>query len=90
MENSGLRQLFVQTYGKLWREADNEKQVTFSRINFAEQAEAIERILQAAVQRELSIHKRLGNPIAIWKDGKVVIVPPEEIVISPEFSDSEE
>lgn len=62
-----------------------KKQVTFSRINFSEQALAIERILQAGVQQALSIHKRLGNPIAIWKDGKVVIVPPEEIVISPEL-----
>jgi len=61
-----------------------KEQVTFSRINFAEQAEAIERILQAAVQRELSMQKRLGNSIAVWKDGKVVIVPPEEIVISPD------
>jgi hypothetical protein len=59
-----------------------KENVIFSRINFAEQAEAIERILQAAVQRELLIHKRLGNPIVIWKDGKIVIVPPEDIVIS--------
>ena len=58
--------------------------VTFSRINFAEQAEAIERILQAAVRETLSMHKRLGNPIAVWKDGKVVIVPPEEIIITSE------
>ena len=58
--------------------------VTFSRINFAEQAKAIEGILQAAVRETLSMHKRLGNSIAVWKDGKVVIVPPEEIVISPE------
>ena len=56
----------------------------FREINLAEQAEAIELVLQAGVRRALSIHKRLGNPIAIWKDGKVVIVPPEEIVISPE------
>jgi ABC-type proline/glycine betaine transport system ATPase subunit len=62
---------------------------TFSRVNFVEQAEAIERILQRAVQETLAIQRRLGNPISIWKDGKVVIVPPEEIVISPEFSDSE-
>jgi hypothetical protein len=66
-----------------------KEHVTFSRINFAEQAEAIERILQAAVQRELLIHKRLGNPIAVWKDGKVVIIPPEEIVISPEYLNPE-
>ena len=65
------------------------KQGTFSRVNFVEQAEAIERILQVGVQQALSVHKRLGNPIAIWKDGKVVIVPPEEIVISPEVLDSE-
>jgi hypothetical protein len=63
--------------------------VTFTRVNFVEQAEAIERILQSAVQQTLSIQKRLGNPISIWKDGKVVIVPPEEIVISPEFLKSE-
>ena len=62
-----------------------KEHVKFSRINFAEQGEAIERILQGAVRETLSMHKRLGNPIAVWKDGKVVIVPPEEIVISPEF-----
>jgi len=62
----------------------------FQEINLAEQAEAIELVLQEGVRRALSIHKRLGNSIAIWKDGKVVIVPPEEIVISPEFSDLEE
>jgi hypothetical protein len=61
----------------------------FPEINLAEQAEAIELVLQEGVRRALSIHKRLGNPIAVWKDGKVVIVPPEEIVISPEFFDSE-
>jgi hypothetical protein len=67
-----------------------KEHVTFSRINFAEQAEAIECILQAAVRETLSMHKLLGNPIAVWKDGKVVIVPPEEIVISPEFLDPDE
>jgi hypothetical protein len=61
----------------------------FQNINLAEQAEAIELILQEGVRQALLIHKRLGNPIAIWKDGKVVIVPPEEIVISPEYLDSE-
>jgi hypothetical protein len=62
----------------------------FQEINLAEQAEVIELVLQEGVRRALLIHKRLGNPIAIWKDGKVVIVPPEEIVISPAFSDSED
>lgn len=66
-----------------------KKQVTFSRVNFVEQAEALERILQVGVQQALLIHKRLGNPIAAWKDGKVVIIPPEEIVISLEFLEVE-
>ena len=56
----------------------------------AEHARDIEKILRRAVNHALLMHKRLGNPIAVWKDGKVVTVPPEEIVISPEFSDSEE
>jgi hypothetical protein len=56
----------------------------------AEHAKDIERVLRQAVNHALLMHKRLGNPIAVWKDGKVAIVPPEEIVISPEFSDSEE
>ena len=55
----------------------------------AEHAKEIEKILQRAVNHALTKHKRLGNPIAIWKDGKVVIVPAEEIVISPESSDSD-
>ena len=64
--------------------------VTFTRVNFVEQAEAIERILQSAVRQTLSIEKRLGHSISIWKDGKVVIVPPEEIVLSSELSRKEE
>ena len=72
------------------REERMKKKPIFSYINFAEQAKAIERILQAGVQEALWTHKQLGNPIAISKDGKVVIVPPEEIVISPAFRRSKE
>jgi len=62
----------------------------FQKINLAEQAEAIELILQEGVRQTLSIHKRLGNSIAVWKDGEVVIVPPEAIVISPAFLDPDD
>jgi hypothetical protein len=34
------------------------------------------------VQDALREHKAFGNPIAIWRDGKVVILPPDEIVLS--------
>jgi hypothetical protein len=38
--------------------------------------EDVERALRRAVRGALVMHKRLGNPIASWRDGKVVIVPP--------------
>ncbi len=47
------------------------------------------KILQRAVNHALLMHKRLGHPIATWKDGKVVIIPPEEIVVPSEFSEME-
>jgi len=56
----------------------------------AEHAKDIEKVLRRAVNHALLRHKRLGNSIAIWKDGEVVTVPAEEIVISPEFLKAEE
>ena len=41
-----------------------------------------ERILEEAgraIHEAIRDHKRAGNPIAQWKDGRVVIIPPEEI-----------
>jgi hypothetical protein len=53
-------------------------------IDLCRDAEEIGRVLQLAVREALIMHKRIGNPIATWKDGKVVIVPPEEIEIPPD------
>lgn len=44
----------------------------------------IDRAIQEAVRQALLAHQRAGNPIAIWQDGKVVWIPPDEI-----FSDEE-
>lgn len=52
---------------------------TFERINFVVQAEPIEQILQQAVREALSVHKRLGNPVALWIGDEVIVVPPNEI-----------
>ena len=41
-----------------------------------------ERLLKAinkAIAEDLERHRKLGESIAIWEDGKVVIVPPEKI-----------
>lgn len=43
--------------------------------------EQIKETLQRAVQGALLLHKRAGNPIAVWRDGKVVTLPPEEIPV---------
>lgn len=49
---------------------------------FVEYAQAIEAVLQRAVEDALLFHKRAGNSIAAWHDGKVVIIPAEEIMLA--------
>ena len=41
----------------------------------------LETILREAGRQARIMHKKLGNPIASWQDGKVVVIPPEEISI---------
>lgn len=36
---------------------------------------------QEAVRAALRDHKRAGNPIAVWRDGKVVLLPPGQIEV---------
>jgi hypothetical protein len=44
----------------------------------------IEAAMQKAVRQALRRHKLLGESVAVSRDGKVVIVPPEEIPDYPE------
>ena len=37
-----------------------------------------------AIEEALRMHKRAGNPIAVWRDGQVVWLQPEEIPVSLE------
>lgn len=41
--------------------------------------ERIERALRAAVRDALQRHKRDGDPVAVWREGRVVWLPPDEI-----------
>jgi hypothetical protein len=44
--------------------------------------EVQERIAEAAgraIEDAIRDHKRAGNPIAEWRDGRVVLVPPDQI-----------
>ncbi len=67
------------------RAGENEQQ---GPTNAESEAESIadedlqDRIVEAAaraVREAVRDHKRAGNPIAVLRDGKVVLVPPEEI-----------
>jgi hypothetical protein len=47
-----------------------------------ERVEDLPRILAAmteAVREALLRHKRLGNPVAVWREGRIVWLRPEEI-----------
>ena len=43
--------------------------------------EGMSRALGKAVRQALLQHKRAGNPIATWRDGKVVWIEPEKIEV---------
>jgi hypothetical protein len=45
------------------------------------------RALHKGVVQAMIRHKRLGNPIVVWRDGKVVWIPAEEIVIPDDEPD---
>ena len=44
----------------------------------------IDAALAKAIRQAVLEHKRAGNPIAVWQDGRVVWIPAEEIVIHDE------
>jgi hypothetical protein len=44
----------------------------------------IDRALEEAVREALRQHKRAGNPIAEWRDGKVHWIKPEDIEVPDE------
>lgn len=51
-----------------------------------DRVEDIPRILAAmreAVREALLRHKRLGNPVAVWHEGRVLWLAPEEIPVGP-------
>ena len=48
--------------------------------------ERIERALRAAVRDALLRHKRDGDPVAVWREGRVVWLQPDEIVVSEDES----
>ena len=44
----------------------------------------IERAIARAVREALQRHKEAGNPIVVWRDGRVVWIPANEIQVPDE------
>ena len=44
--------------------------------------------MRAAVRKALLTHKRLGFSVAVWREGRVVWLSPDEIVVESEESAS--
>ena len=43
-----------------------------------------QKALARAVRDALLRHKQAGNAVAVWQDGRVVWVAPEDILVEPE------
>lgn len=46
-----------------------------------EDKEKITRTLSKAVNEALLQHKKAGNPVVSWKDGKIIWIQPEDIPV---------
>ena len=60
------------------------------RVDFYSDKDAVGKAMGKAVYDALRTHKLLGHPIVIWRDGKVVCVPPEEIELPEELNGQHE
>jgi hypothetical protein len=50
---------------------------------------AVDEAVEKAVRHALLAHKRAGNPVASWKNGKVVMIPAAKIPVSERKRDGE-
>lgn len=61
-----------------------KQEISISEDLFFTHGKEIEGIFRHAVREALLRHKKLGESIAVWRDGKVVILSPDEIVLPEE------
>lgn len=50
-------------------------------LKVSDQTKSIEHAMRRAVEQALLTHKRAGNTVATWKDGRVVLVTAEKIAV---------
>ncbi|MEA2040019.1 MAG: hypothetical protein U9N82_09345, partial [Thermodesulfobacteriota bacterium] len=75
-------------YGEVMKDKKLDKNLSDMAMAFrAEEA------LKKAVARTIADHKRTGDPIVIWRDGKVVKIPADQIEVyepAAEYRNSKE
>jgi hypothetical protein len=47
----------------------------------------IQAAVSEGVRKALLDHKRAGNPVAVWRDGQVVWIAPEDIPVDDDAGD---
>jgi hypothetical protein len=52
-----------------------------TRVGSNQHTDPIVAAMNEGVRQALIRHKRMGWPIVVWRDGKTVTIPPEEIVV---------
>jgi chemotaxis signal transduction protein len=63
----------------------SEKPLTKPRpVDRVEDLPRIQEALTQSVREALRRHKQAGNPVAIWQDGAVVWIAPEDILVDDE------
>lgn len=53
-----------------------------------EEGRLIDRAVELAARDAVLLHKRMGKPMPVWRDGRTVWIQPEEIEV-PEVETSE-
>lgn len=49
-------------------------------------ADAVDAAIRESVREALIMHKRLGNPVASWENGRVVWIPADQIPVDDDGS----
>lgn len=68
----------------------NEEIINDSPDLFVKYSDEINRAYERAVREALLKHKKAGNPVAVERNGELVILQPDEIEIESEANESDD
>lgn len=56
-----------------------DKRLDTKRVILTSEGEKIDNVFKKAVNNALKRHKEAGNSVAVWRNGKVVLLSPDQI-----------